>query len=1109
MHQPANTRPVVPTDEAVLANGWRWDSRVASPTTSTVAAPDDDARLEAWRTQVDPDAIGTFDKRLRWSGLTTADAVALLAAHPDPSERPDWWPDLEALRAACRSSATGSVSDAEWFADLHTSLPPARPGEPVDVPFAHLMWPVVRWAWSTLEERIDRMHLTQVSDAARDDLRRALLVRLSQLVARAVTEDFTADRPAGESLMLRLGVPGVGRTDSQVAYSAYCRNNLADGLDHILGEFPVLGRILAVVCGQWRTNVMDLLQRVDRDRSRLQSVLGVDPVHALEQVRWGLSDPHRGGRSVAILSFGSDQDRVEIVYKPKDIEIEQRFNDTIADILADLGGSGEPLIRTLLGDEGYGYVSFVKQEPCPAEMYPDFYRSAGRLLAVLHLLGSTDCHFENLIARGPELHLIDAETLFEGRTVEIGSGESVTLEDPLQASVLRIGMLPTWTVQKNFKPIDISALGAGSRTAETVSVPGWRHINTDAVIWASTDIVAPQPPSLPVDVGTLNPLVDHVEDLVAGFVELYELAMQPDASARIVSRVREFAGVRRRLVPRNTRTYAVLQERATSSKALRSSLVRGYELDRLSRSALLGEDRPAIWEAFLAELHDLENLDIPYFDYPLGSLEIHGGGRELPGILEHDGLTQSVERIQSLSTLDLAWQVRLIRGALAARYVSAMAAPQSHGDAAGSREPAAERPAPHAPTSARFDVDSLRDLVESSNFPDRTGAPSWLTLLPVGAGGTDALQFGLVDSGLYAGRVGIAAFISSGESPSSQQVAFAQAVLAPLERVLTSPDTFECFRFLRDSGLGVSGTGGFLRAFEVLARTELANVIDFDSLVAILLASITAESVAKDHSLDVISGAAGAISSLTRRHDRMPTDESQRALRLLADHLRLAQQPTTGAWKPAFGASRPLTGLGHGASGNGLALIQAGVALADDDLVEAGARGLRYEADVFDEAEGNWPDFRDLKTGPAFMVGWCAGAPGIGLARIQALHAAPEHPDAGRWRQDVSAAARATIAATSSPVDHLCCGNLGRALFLREAGAWADEPGWVDSAAAIEYDVRDRAEISGLMRLTRYSLGSGPGSEAVAPGLMQGLSGAGLYLRSVETDSRDLMTLIM
>ena len=47
------------------------------------------------------------------------------------------------------------------------------------------------------------------------------------------------------------------------------------------------------------------------------------------------------------------------------------------------------------------------------------------------------------------------------------------------------------------------------------------------------------------------------------------------------------------------------------------------------------------------------------------------------------------------------------------------------------------------------------------------------------------------------------------------------------------------------------------------------------------------------------------------------------------------------------------------------------------------------------------------------------------------------------------------------------------------------------------------------MRLTRYSLGSGPGSEAVAPGLMQGLSGAGLYLRSVETDSRDLMTLIM
>ena len=49
----------------------------------------------------------------------------------------------------------------------------------------------------------------------------------------------------------------------------------------------------------------------------------------------------------------------------------------------------------------------------------------------------------------------------------------------------------------------------------------------------------------------------------------------------------------------------------------------------------------------------------------------------------------------------------------------------------------------------------------------------------------------------------------------------------------------------------------------------------------------------------------------------------------------------------------------------------------------------------------------------------------------------------------------------------------------------------------------------GRFRLTRYDLEPGPGSEASNPGLMQGLSGIGLYLKGVQTGSRDLMSLIV
>jgi lantibiotic modifying enzyme len=45
---------------------------------------------------------------------------------------------------------------------------------------------------------------------------------------------------------------------------------------------------------------------------------------------------------------------------------------------------------------------------------PDFYRNAGRLAAILYILGCNDCHNENVIAHRSQLVLVDAETLLQG-----------------------------------------------------------------------------------------------------------------------------------------------------------------------------------------------------------------------------------------------------------------------------------------------------------------------------------------------------------------------------------------------------------------------------------------------------------------------------------------------------------------------------------------------------------------------------------------------------------------------------------------------------------------------------------------------------------------------
>ena len=59
----------------------------------------------------------------------------------------------------------------------------------------------------------------------------------------------------------------------------------------------------------------------------------------------------------------------------------------------------------------------------------------------------------------------------------------------------------------------------------------------------------------------------------------------------------------------------------------------------------------------------------------------------------------------------------------------------------------------------------------------------------------------------------------------------------------------------------------------------------------------------------------------------------------------------------------------------------------------AACAAIAYERSLFSPETGNWPDLRELKTSrqtgdddqQRFMMAWCHGAPGIGLARLCSL----------------------------------------------------------------------------------------------------------------------------
>src|SRR5262249_35989067 len=124
----------------------------------------------------------------------------------------------------------------------------------------------------------------------------------------------------------------------------------------------------------------------------------------LVEVKGGVGDKHRGGRSVLIAKFDSG---LQVVYKPKPLAVDVH----VQELLTWVNARGDhPPFRTLtILDRGtHGWVEFVAAHGCTStEEVRRFYERQGGYLALLYALEATDFHYENLIAAGEHPVLID------------------------------------------------------------------------------------------------------------------------------------------------------------------------------------------------------------------------------------------------------------------------------------------------------------------------------------------------------------------------------------------------------------------------------------------------------------------------------------------------------------------------------------------------------------------------------------------------------------------------------------------------------------------------------------------------------------------------------
>jgi type 2 lantibiotic biosynthesis protein LanM len=1058
--------------------------------------------LDTWRQVVAPDQPGNFDKRLAWDGLDGSRAAWALDPPADaiPSN-PHWWPLLQSLRQSGRDAAA-----------CQGGQPLAERG--ANQPFVHAWRPAAAWALETLQQRcVDLEPRLQLSDAAWLDLAEALLERLCTTTDQALWELFNQRRTPGQMLLAHLGANGDGKGEPvSEAYDAFMSELLASGYGVLLSDYPVLGRLLAVVVGLWLDSSEEMVRRLADSRQGLEHHFAIAPTACLNAIQLGLSDPHRGGRAVAILSFnhpGAGEAR-KVVYKPKDMQVDATYQGVLQ-ILNQ--ASTLPPLRTLtvLCCDGYGFMEWVKHSLSATDgELARFYGHAGRTMAVLHLLGCTDCHHENLIASDDQLLLIDTETLLEADLRDLitddGDDPDVTsdLKNSLQGSVLRSGLLPQWLLAGagRKRAYDISALGIQPPPLER-EMPGWLGLNSDGMMAGRSRQPASLPTSLPVPLGSPQRLTDFVDELCGGFaIQLQEaLRLRP----LLLPHLNAFQGQPRRLVARATRLYFTVQRQMLEPAALRNAVAHGLKLEQLSRSYVLASEKPRNWLMFRAELLQMERLDIPFFEHGIDGedLPLPEGLPVIEQFMKASGLSAARKRLEELDPAVIDFQQQLIRGAIATRHLKASPTALGSGSGELCADPAPE-PATLDALAYRQEAFRLGEELWAAAIRDAKGRPEWLGM-DLAADG-ESFHFGLIGHSLYSGGCGIALLFARLALASCGAVAEewrqrAWCCVEGLADLAERNSNDQLFRLIRDLPYGIGGSGGIVLALQLLQR---AGLPDAERLVERFIAQLRPERLLADEGVDLIGGIAGLVGPLLLAG----TPRTQELAMVCGERL-LALQLENGGWPSMAVSSQrrpPLTGLSHGAAGMAAALARLAQASADQRCAAAVRRAVAYERSVFDGERGNWPDFRTSNVPDAFMLSWCHGAPGILLSRHAIRQAGLADDDTAVEQQSARASTLAALTTVlHHPGDaaaHLCCGVLGLTSLLRvDAQASGQHLPWAVGQA--ESEVIQQAQASGSYTFFGVDQGS-----LNLPGFYTGKAGVALALLEAADGQRWMPALL-
>ena len=888
-----------------------------------------------------------------------------------------------------------------------------------------------------------------------ESFERHLLDRFELTLAWAIEADTNV-------YCAKLGIdPALSSADD---YRSYLDDTFGDSAAYhrFFCRFPMLGRWLATLSRLACDNACLLFDRLGADVDEVASCLFGQEVTALGRLEIGLGDHHAGGQSVTRIEVDlADGQPGTVLYKPHPLQAEAGMQA----LLTALGKAGviDYGAYRVLARPGYGYAEFIpggRNDTTSVDQAAAVYRELGGYLALFHVLGGSDLHFENIRIADGHAFVCDCETVLGVRP----SGQPQAWGTVLD-SVYKTGLLE-WPRASPGAPgageMRLSGYGGGESYVLPMPVPRINDRRRSLAVGVThrTGVRVEADAANRVFLhGRLMLPEDFRDAIVDGFNRVHTWFEDHRADAAEIVRG-AFGEAPVRFVNWATQVYAQMLVTLRHPKSLMEPLEVDLVLNKLLKHARAWDGAGTLGPR---EIASLRQLDVPVFTATASEASlVHDYGATPVLALDGAPLDDALERIRRLTPANRTHQVRYLSASLASSEV-------------------------HSPAFVASAVDYAckvgRRLVDLQRDP---AAPApWLSyqLTPTGPGDAD------ISSDLYNGSAGVALFLAYLDAVAPHEE-FRRAAERALAHAMANPPNHRIGVFNGISGL-------------VYVLTHLSQLWNQPELLkkAILLARHADSMIREDRDFDVLSGVAGVIPvmmGLARLAPGVGLGSAHRcADRLLAHAERGERGWSWPLPRPEDGVAN-FTGFAHGAAGIGWALISLGQASARPDCVEAGRQAFAYEAQHYDAEQQDWYDLRTSIIARArgrrhFANVWCNGSAGIGLSRIACWAMLGKQDDA--LLRDASLALSATLR-TFHQVgnDSLCHGRCGNAeLFLRFA--------LLNDAPAFQLEANVQAQVQWNDLDQHGRLAPGDPAQELYPGLMLGLSGLGMhFLRLAHPD---------